>query len=261
MTPSNCTHKLRAHRLQSYYREERLTARRRRNPPERISHRGAHQTHPENSIAAFERAIELGADGIELDVHATRDGIVVVHHDPVVHARHPQRPAHRQIADLSAVELAEFPLADGARIPTLSETLDAIGKRAIVYVEIKAPNIEALVTRGIRESEATCAVHSFDHRVVRNVKAIFPAIRTGVLEVSRHIDPVASLADASAQDLWQEVDSIDEEIVQRAHGVGARVIAWTANEAAQWETLYDLGVDGICTDRIAELATYSWPVS
>jgi glycerophosphoryl diester phosphodiesterase len=155
-------------------------------------------------------------------------------------------------------ELAEFPLADGVRIPTLAETLDAIADRAAVYVEIKARNIEPLVTRVIRESKATCAVHSFDHRVVKNVKAIFPPIRTGVLEVSRHIDPVASLAEVAAEDLWQEVDSIDEEIVHKAHSVGARVIAWTANEAAQWETLYHLGVDGICTDRIAELATYSW---
>jgi len=128
-------------------------------------------------------------------------------------------------------------------------------------VEIKAPNIEPLVTRYIRESRARCAVHSFDHRIVRIVKTILPAIRAGVLEVSRHIDPTASLADASAEDLWQEVDSIDEEIVRRAHSVGARVIAWTANEPPQWEILYALGVDAICTDRIAELATYSWPAS
>ncbi len=260
MTLSPSTHILRAHRAQSYYREECLTPRRRRNPPERISHRGAHQTHPENSIAAFERAIELGADGIELDVHATRDGIVVVHHDAVVHARHPQRPAHKAIVNLSVAELERFPLADGTRIPTLPEALGAIGTRATVYVEIKAPNIEALVTRCIRESETTCAVHSFDHRIVKIVKSIIPAIRTGVLEVARHIDPVASLASASAEDLWQEVDAIDLEIVERAHSVGARVVAWTANEPTQWEALYALGVDAICTDRIAELTTYGWSV-
>ena len=247
-----------AHRAQSYYREECLTARLRRSPPERISHRGAHQTHPENSLAAFERAIELGAQGIELDVHATSDGVVVVHHDPVVHARHPQRPAHRAIAKLRAAELEQFPLGDGMRIPTLPEVLAAVDRRVIVYVEIKAPNIEALVTRCIRESETTCAVHSFDHRIVKIVKSIFPAIRTGVLEVSRRIDPLASLASASAEDLWQEVDTIDEEIVERAHSVGARVVAWTANDAAQWEALHDLGVDAICTDRIAELAAYVW---
>jgi glycerophosphoryl diester phosphodiesterase len=90
------------------------------------------------------------------------------------------------------------------------------------------------------------------------VKAIFPAIRTGVLEVSRPIDPAASLIAASAEDLWQEVDSIDEDLVERAHSVGARVIAWTANEPSQWKRLHAIGVDGLCTDRIAELATFNW---
>ncbi|MEA2762567.1 MAG: glycerophosphoryl diester phosphodiesterase [Gemmatimonadaceae bacterium] len=209
-------------------------------------------------MASFERAIELGADAIELDVHATRDGIVVVHHDPVVHARHAQRSTRNAIAEISAAELEQFPLSDGTRIPPLSETLDIVGNRAIVYVEIKASNIEELVTRCIRESETTCAVHSFDHRVVQTVKRIFPAIRTGVLEVSRHIDPAASLLAASAADLWQEVDSIDEETVELVHSVGARVIAWTANEPSEWRRLRAIGVDGLCTDRIAELAAFSW---
>jgi glycerophosphoryl diester phosphodiesterase len=151
-------------------------------------------------------------------------------------------------------------LSDGQPIPTLEATLDAIGGRATVYVEIKARDIEPLVTRCIRESDANCAVHSFDHRVVRIVKTILPAIRTGILEVSRHIDPAASLVAASADDLWQEVDSIDGETIERAHSVGARVIAWTTNDPAQWEVLYALGIDGLCTDRIAELATYSWYV-
>jgi glycerophosphoryl diester phosphodiesterase len=162
------------------------------------------------------------------------------------------------IADLSAAELEQFPLADGTRIPSLSETLEVVGARAIVYVEVKARGIEPLVTRCIRESEATCAVHSFDHRTVRTVKTIFPAIRTGVLEVSRHMDPTSALVAAYAEDLWQEVDSIDEETVERAHALGARVIAWTANDASQWRKLHAIGVDGLCTDRIAELATFGW---
>jgi glycerophosphoryl diester phosphodiesterase len=79
-----------------------------------------------------------------------------------------------------------------------------------------------------------------------------------VLEVSRHIDPAASLLAASAADLWQEVDSIDEETVELVHSVGARVIAWTANEPSEWRRLRAIGVDGLCTDRIAELAAFSW---
>jgi glycerophosphoryl diester phosphodiesterase len=239
---------------QNYYPEELLTPSPRRNPLEMISHRGAHQTLPENSIPAFLRAIELGADAIELDVHATSDGVVIVHHDPVVKA---EGQARRRIADLSASELGRFPLTGGVEIPTLQAVLDAIGDRAKVYVEIKATNIEPLVVRCIRESGASCAVHAFDHRVVKIVKMIFPAIRTGVLEVARHIDPVASLVAAGAQDLWQEVSFIDEQLVARAHSVNARVIAWTADDPDEWEKMNELGVDGICTDRIAELATWS----
>jgi glycerophosphoryl diester phosphodiesterase len=204
--------------------------------PEKISHRGAHETLPENSIPAFLRAIDLGADAIELDVHATNDGVVVVHHDP---------------------DLGRFPLAHGVAIPTLQAVLDAIGDRAKVYVEIKAADIEQLVVRCIRESGANCAVHAFDHRVVKTVKAIFPAIRTGVLEVSRHIDPAASLVAAGAEDLWQEASFIDEEMVERVHSIRGKIIAWTSDEAEQWDALNEIGVDGICTNRIAELATWS----
>ena len=89
------------------------------------------------------------------------------------------------------------------------------------------------------------------------MKRIFPAIRTGVLEVGRHIDPVASLVAVGAEDLWQEVSFIDEELVERVHSIRGRVIAWTSDEAEQWETLNEFGVDGICTNRIAELATWS----
>jgi glycerophosphoryl diester phosphodiesterase len=200
-------------------------------------------------------ALELGADAIELDVHATRDGEVIVHQDFIVHAE--DVPAPLRLADITAEDLRRFPLPGGESIPSLNDVLTAIGRRAVVFVEIKAAGIEPLVARCIRESDADCVVHSFDHRIVLTVKKIFPAIRSGVLQVARPINPVAALRDARADDLWQHVDYIDEELVAAAHGVGARVIAWTANDPAQWVTLNRLGVDGICTDRIGELATAS----
>lgn len=149
-------------------------------------------------------------------------------------------------------------LADGIRVPTLAEVLDAVGDAALVYVEIKATNIEPLVVRCIREARTTCAVHSFDHRVVQNVNKIFPAIRTGILETARQVDPTAALRATGAKALWQEVGSIDEDLVARTHAAGARVIAWTANDAAQWKTLNAMRVDAICTDRIGDLASFSY---
>jgi glycerophosphoryl diester phosphodiesterase len=180
---------------------------------------------------------------------------VIVHHDPMVIS--PGLPT-ATIADSTARELARYTLAHGVPIPTLEEVLSAVGSRASVYVEIKARSIEPLVVRCIRESEASCAVHSFDHRIVKTVKGIFPAVPTGVLQVARPIDPVHALVTARARDLWQEVSAIDEELVSNAHAANARVIAWTANDVDQWETLKRIGVDGICTDRIAELGARSW---
>jgi glycerophosphoryl diester phosphodiesterase len=196
----------------------------------------------------------LGAEAIELDVHATADGIIVVHHDPVIHAGGMPESAPIAIAAVSAADLSSHSLSPGISIPTLVEALDAIGTRAMVFVEIKAKDIEPLVVRCIRESSSDCAVHSFDHRIVKSVKTIFPAIRCGVLQVARHLNPLASLQETGAEDLWQNVDYIDEDLITRAHAIGARVIAWTANDAAQWAGLRRLGIDGICTDRIGDLA-------
>jgi glycerophosphoryl diester phosphodiesterase len=202
--------------------------------------------------------VELGAEGIELDVHATRDGVVVVHHDPIVGSRLRQGRAKHAIVDLTASDLQRFPLADGIAIPTLKDVLDAIGHKATVYVEIKGEQIEPLVVRCIRESSAICAVHSFDHRTVATVKKIFPAIRTGVLETVRHADPVAALKSTGAADLWQETGTIDEDMVAQIHAYDARVVAWTSNDPREWKVLRAIGVDAICTDRIGDLATFNW---
>jgi glycerophosphoryl diester phosphodiesterase len=202
--------------------------------------------------------LELGADAVELDVHATRDGVVVVHHDPSLNAEGMPRREKRAIAELTSAELREFPLAGGIPIPSLKEVLDAIGRGPTVYVEIKGENIEPLVVRCIRESDANCAVHSFDHRIVQTVRKLFPAMRTGALEVARHVDPVSSLTSTGAFDLWQEATFIDDELVARVHAYGGRVVAWTANDPEQWETLNSIGVDALCTDRIGELAAFDW---
>ncbi|HXG71723.1 MAG TPA: glycerophosphodiester phosphodiesterase [Gemmatimonadaceae bacterium] len=222
--------------------------------PASISHRGAHDSLPENSIAAFNRAIALGAAAIELDVHATRDGVLVVHHDAVLKPAAGRAEPARRIADLAGADLDDYLLADGRRPPTLNEALAEIGTRAFVYVEIKAESIEPLVVRALRESACLAAIHSFDHRIAQRVKQLMPAMRTGVLQVARPLDPVAAALAAGADDLWQHTDYIDEELVVRAHDAGLSVIAWTVNDPARWEELGDIGVDGICTDLIGKLA-------
>jgi glycerophosphoryl diester phosphodiesterase len=218
-----------------------------------IAHRGASRERPENTLSAFRRALELDADGIELDVHATRDGVVVVHHDPVPRGAPDEGAlAGRALVDLSLDEVARFRLGGSERIPTLEEVLTVVDGGADVYVEIKAPAIEAAVVDVIRRSPAParCAVHSFDHRVPRNVRALAPEIRTGILLTSYLLDPGSALRQAGASDLWQQWELIDPPLVALAHEAGARVIAWTVNDPRRARLLADWGVDAICTDTL-----------
>lgn len=220
--------------------------------PLAISHRGAHDELPENSIPAFLRALELGAEGIELDVHSTADDVLVVHHDA-------QLAGGRSIRELTYPELATHPLAPGIGIPRLVDVLDSIGPRVTVFIEAKATGLEMLLLRAVRESSGDCAVHSFEPATVYNLKRFFPALRTGVLTSGGADSAIATLRATGADDLWHVANDVVPEVVRAAHKLGKRVIAWTSNEPVQWRLLAQLEVDGICTDRIEAFTAESWP--
>lgn len=217
--------------------------------PEAISHRGLRANAPENSIPAFEAAIERGAEGIELDVHASLDGAVFVHHDFDVTVDGERKP----IAGLDSGTIGHARLAGDVKIPTLDETLEAIKGRARVYIEIKPRGIESDVARCLKRHTANIdryAVHSFDHRIVKRMLEIIPSVRTGILQVAYPIDSTAAMRAAGAFDLWQHADFVDASLVADVHARLGRLIVWTANDPLQWKQLSTLGVDGICTDRV-----------
>ena len=218
-----------------------------------IGHRGSPREAPENTLASFQHAIAHGVDGIELDVHATRDGVVVVHHDPVIGGSDGSAVAGRAIAELTWREIASAHRDDRSPAPRLADVLGVIGDAATAYVEIKGAGIEATVIACIAQSRSQCAVHAFDHRVVARVRTLAPAIRTGVLLEARLVDPVAALRDAGATDFWQEWTRIDEDLVAAIHDAGGRVMAWTVNDPGVASRLVELGVDGLCTDLPGEM--------
>lgn len=206
-------------------------------------------------MPAFARALELGADGVELDVHSTRDGVVVAHHDLAPHGRPPDEEwlEGRPIATLSLRELRRFSAAPGVGIPPLAQVLRALGGRAELFVEIKGRGIERQVVETIRAAAPAnrCAVHSFDHHAVRRVRELAPELRTGVLLSSALVDPVAAMRAAGAGDYWIWREFVDEPLVRAVHEADGRVIAWTVNDAAEMRAMAALGVDGICTDDVA----------
>lgn len=214
-----------------------------------IAHRGSSRERTENTLPAFRLALEQGADGIELDVHATRDRTVVVHHDAIPRAAAPSPALNgRPIADLSITEVRDFRFSDGSSIPTLEEVLKAVGDRAEVFIEIKGRHIERPVVECAGDHAVRCAIHCFDHRVVQRVRKLAPEMRTGILLASYLVESDAALAAAGALDLWQQWDFVDEQLVTDIHAEGGRVIAWTVNDRARARDLEQMKVDGVCSD-------------
>jgi glycerophosphoryl diester phosphodiesterase len=218
---------------------------------ELIAHRGASREHRENTLPAFARAIELGAHGIELDVHCTRDGVVVVHHDAVPRGDSSMAGvAGQPIETLSAEEVASVRLTDGSRIPTLRDVIDLAGDRVVLYVELKGRGIEGAVLDCLAEGAGRYAVHAFDHSAVFRTRELSPDMPTGILLASYLLSPERTLTEARARDYWQSADLVDESLVRRIHRVGGRIIVWTVNDPNRGRALAEIGVDGICSDDI-----------
>lgn len=201
-----------------------------------IAHRGANREAPENTIPAFERALEMGAHGIELDVHVTQDNVPVVHHDPVL-------PDGGRIERLQSSDLERRTDA-----PTLAKVLDLVNGHCRLYVEIKAAYALVPTVELLKERTDWCSVHSFDHPVALMARVLCPTLNTGILLVSRLVDLPHAFNAAKASDVWQHADYIDGGLIGDAHGEGRRVIAWTVNDLSRARELVAMGVDGICTD-------------
>ncbi len=217
--------------------------------PSIIAHRGASGYEYENSRAAFRRAVTLDADGIELDVHATRDGAIVVHHDFEIAGVGP-------IGQLSLEQARQVRIRNGELLPLLSEVLDLVGERD-VWIEVKSlPEAHDCALLGVMDrgpAPERYAVHSFDHRIVRRLGGTRPALKRGILLSAYLDDPVAAMRAVGATTLWQEWLQVDQDLVGRVHAAGGRLVAWTVNEVGDLERLARLGVDGLCgnyPDRI-----------
>jgi glycerophosphoryl diester phosphodiesterase len=217
--------------------------------PSVIAHRGASGYEYENSRAAFRRAVMLDADGVELDIHATQDGGIVVHHDPDI-------PGHGPIAQLLLAEARQIRIRNGEPLPLLNEVLELVGNRD-VWVEVKGlpaiydQQLLDILDRG--PVPERYAVHSFDHRIVYRLGQARPGLRRGILLSAYLRDPVSVMRAAGATTLWQEWQQVDQDLVSQVHASGGAVVAWTVNELGDLDRMVRLGVDGLCgnyPDRI-----------
>ena len=222
--------------------------------PSTIAHRGASGHAYQNSPSAFKAAKDLGADGVELDIHATRDGVLVVHHDPDVEGL-------GVIADHTGAEVSRVTLPNGEPIPTLDEALQLLGGLD-VWIEVKTlpPSFDEKLFHSLKHGPTPerYAVHGFDHRIIGRLGNQRPGLRRGVLLTSYLLDPISVLHGVGADTLWQECQMIDHDLVRLVHRNNCRLIAWTANSEADISRLAALAVDGICgnfPERIRAVAS------
>jgi glycerophosphoryl diester phosphodiesterase len=212
-----------------------------------IAHRGASTVEVENSLAAFRAAGRLGADGVELDIHATGDGALIVHHDDTIAG------VHIPTSTASAVRAQR--LANGEPAPLLEEALAAIDPRLRVYVEVKtlppAADARLLAVLDAGPNPAGYAVHGFDHRILARLGRARPTLPRGVLSTAYPIRPLVPLQDVGAVALWQHWALVDAELVATLHVAAAQLIVWTVDDAEEMAQLARTGVDGVCTNHPA----------
>jgi glycerophosphoryl diester phosphodiesterase len=232
-------------------------------------HRGAGGLWPENSLRAFRGALELGVDLLELDVHLSRDGELVVMHDPRVDRTTTGRGAIAQLPFAEIRRLRVRPGPDGDPIdeppPTLAEVLALAGERAGLLVEIKRgeagryDGIEPKVAAALDAAGAAgrAVVMSFDLDHLRGMKRVAPALRTSALlsarQVARGGETVAAFLDRAvevgAAQVGLEHALITPEVVAAARARGLTVGAWTVDDPAAARRLAEAGVEVVTTDR------------
>lgn len=241
-------------------------------PPMIIAHRGASGVAPENTLAAFRKATEIGVDLLELDVHRTKDGELVVIHDGTVN-----RTAKGKVGGaIAALTLAQIQSLDagawkgaeyaGERVPTLQETLEASRGKAIFLIEGKVRGIEAQIAEVIQKTGMVNNViyQSFDKESVRQFRQVLPQVPAGVLfgdpgisdQSVRGAMLVTQVVEVNASIVAVSFYAISPEFVKYAHARGVTVFAWTVDDVATMQRMIDAGVDGILTNYPERLKAF-----
>ncbi len=235
--------------------------------PAVVAHRGASALYPENTLRAFEGAIDAGADLVELDVRLTSDRVPVIVHDLDVSIT---TDGSGRVHELTLGEIKRLDASRGrgerAEVPTLDEALELLSGRVGVNIEIKnlpeepafdSPR-EAAVEKTLSTLQAVAfsgpvVVCSFNWLSIERVLALEPSVPTGFLTVAA-IDPWASLTYVKAKSHSLvlphaiALESAGREFVDAAHADGVRVGTWTVDDAPTIERLFEMKVDALATN-------------
>ncbi|WP_342387866.1 glycerophosphodiester phosphodiesterase [Salinicoccus bachuensis] len=230
-----------------------------------IAHRGASGYAPENTMAAFDKALEMKADYIEIDIQLSRDGEVVLMHDAMVDRT---TDGSGRIDAFTLEELKQLdagswfgPQYAGEQIPTLEEILDAYRGKTGILIEIKNPSqhpgIEERLAAALEErsmdkpNNGKIIVQSFDHGSIEYFNELLPNVTTGVLvgyDAEGISDEQLAQFSTYADYVNPNHQMVDENLVSQIHHHGMKIAPYTINDQSRINELMDYGVDGIISD-------------
>jgi len=222
----------------------------------KIAHRGASASEPENTLRAFQKAVDLGADMIEVDVHLSKDGQPVIIHDATL-----ERTTNGSgyVKDKTLLELKELDAGQGERIPALQEAIDFARGKCGLYIELKDPATPGPVVETIRANgfEGEVIIRSFHHALLRQVKELAPEIPTSALvgQASGDFVEIARAAGADYIHLCWEGRSptphklLTPELVAKIHEQGLGIIIWHEERPEEIREILKYPIEGICSDR------------
>lgn len=214
-----------------------------------IGHRGAAGLEPENTLRSIRKALELGADAVEFDVHCLDEHLVVFHDATLERTTNGRGP----LARIPFARLRELDAGKGERVPTLEEVCDEVNRRAKLHIELKgrgtARSTGEIIDRYVREHGwryDDFLVSSFHHDELAQLAG--RSIPLGILYSKSPARFVALAEKLGAYSIHCKAAYATPDLLERAHKAGLKVFVYTVNDSAEIARLRDLGVDGVFTD-------------
>ena len=231
-----------------------------------VAHRGNSRAAPENTLPAFESAVRLGVDMVELDYHHSADGVPVAFHDEELDRRtdacavwgETKIPlASRSLAELKQLDAGRWFDARfaGTRIPTLEEAIDTILSGALPLIERKAGDAATFVQLVRRRGDQSrLAVMAFDWEFLADCRRLMPELVLGALGEhqldARQLDEISALGAAFVG--WNN-EHLTQEMIADVHERGLQAWVWTVDDAARARQLIDFGIDAITSNVPGEI--------
>src|SRR3989338_2498253 len=218
----------------------------------KIAHRGASGNEPENSLRAFRKAIELGADVIECDVRLSKDKKAIIIHDKKVRQTTNRK---RRVVDLTLEELKTLDVGKGEKIPTLEEALAVVDRKAKMNIELKAEEtaepVAMIINEHVKEkgwNYEDFFLCSFNHKELKKFHFLLPQVKIGILVYRVPLSLLKLAKELHAYSINLSLKKLNTKRILQIRKENIKIFVWTVDEPQDIKKVKALGVDGIISN-------------